>query len=109
VLGKTLGVPLFQEQAMQIAIVAAGFTPARPTAAPRHGHLPKHGGHRFPTAFARACARTATSGFRRALLSPDRGLRRIRFPESHAASFALLVYASAWLKRHHPASSAARC
>jgi error-prone DNA polymerase len=109
VLGKTLGVPLFQEQAMRIAIVAAGFTPSE------------------ADSLRRAMAtfrRVGTIGnFRRKLIEgmAERGYERsfaercfqqiegfgeYGFPESHAASFALLVYVSAWLKRHYPAAFA---
>ena len=110
VLGKTLGVPLFQEQAMKIAIVAAGFTPTEADAL-----------RRAMATFKRA---GLIGGFRRKFVdgmvangyAPDfaeRCFRQIEgfgtygFPESHAASFALLVYVSAWLKCHHPAAFAA--
>ncbi|MBM3519101.1 MAG: DNA polymerase III subunit alpha, partial [Alphaproteobacteria bacterium] len=110
VLGKTLGVPLFQEQAMKIAIVAAGFTPEdadrlrRAMATFRrtgqiHGFRDKFIGgmtaRGYPGDFAARCFRQI-EGF------ADYG-----FPESHAASFALLVYVSAWLKCHYPAAFAA--
>ena len=106
VLGKTLGVPLFQEQAMQIAIIGAGFTPDEADRLRRSlATFKKHGnGQRVPHPVpARACAPTAMT-----TTSPSAAFRQIEgfgsygFPESHAASFALLVYASAWLKRHHP-------
>ena len=83
VLGKTLGVPLFQEQAMQVAIVCAGFTPEEADAAP-----PQHGdvqGHRRGQPFQGQADRRhgrprLRPRFRRAHLRPDRGLRLLRFP-----------------------------
>jgi error-prone DNA polymerase len=111
VLGRTLGVPLFQEQAMQLAIVAAGFTGGeadqlrRAMAAwKRKGDLIYRFGSKliagmiergYPEAFAHRC------------FEQIKGFSEYGFPESHAASFALLVYASCWLKRHHPAQFAA--
>ena len=108
VLAKTLGVPLFQEQAMQIAIVGAGFTPEGPTPAPglatfkKHGNVSEfrerflgHAAQRLCTGFAERCYRLRAGSY--------------GFPESHAASFALLVYASAWLKCHHPGSLPVHC
>jgi len=107
VLGKTLGVPLFQEQAMRIAMVAAGFSAQE------------------ADQFRRAMAAWKRSGgidvFQRKIIdgmlangysaeyadqcfNQLRGFGEYGFPESHAASFALLVYASAWLKRYHPAA-----
>ena len=105
VLGKTLGVPLFQEQAMQIAIVGAGFSPdeadrLRRALATfrRHGNVTElrerflsgMAANGYPAEFAERC------------FAQIEGFGSYGFPESHAASFALLVYASAWLKRHHP-------
>ena len=105
VLGKTLGVPLFQEQAMRIAIVAAGFTPAeadklrRAMATFRRVGTIKYfrdkliegmAGRGYPRDFAERCFRQIE------------GFGEYGFPESHAASFALLVYASAWMKCRYP-------
>ena len=110
VLGKTLGVPLFQEQAMRIAIVAAGFTPSEADGLRRamatfrktgqiHGFRDKMIGgmieRGYEPDFAERCFRQI-EGF------GDYG-----FPESHSASFSLLVYVSAWLKCHYPAVFAA--
>ena len=108
VLGKTLGIPLFQEQAMRLAIVGAGFTPdeadqlRRAMAAwKRKGNQIEQFGTRlidgmisrgYPLEFAQRC------------FEQIKGFSDYGFPESHAASFALLVYVSAWLKRHYPAA-----
>ena len=106
VLGKTLGVPLFQEQAMQIAIVGAGFTPEEADRLRRALATFKKTGtiHTFRERFL---AGMAANGYRRDFaercFSQIEGFGDYGFPESHAASFALLVYASAWLKCHHPA------
>ena len=105
VLGKTLGVPLFQEQAMQIAITGAGFTPEEADGLRRalatfkkHGHVAE-----FRTRFLRGMrANGYDDDFAERCFSQIEGFGSYGFPESHAASFALLVYASAWLKRHHP-------
>ncbi len=109
VLGRTLGVPLFQEQAMRIAIEAARFTPAEANALRRAMATFRHVGtiHRF---FAKMVDGMTARGYARDFA--ERCFRHIEgfgtygFPESHAASFALLVYASAWLKCHHPAAFA---
>jgi error-prone DNA polymerase len=102
VLERTLGVPIFQEQVMQLAIVAAGFTPARPTscAAPWPPGGARAGSGRSRTSSSRACARAATKRSSRGASSQILGFGEYGFPESHAASFALLVYVSAWLKCH---------
>jgi hypothetical protein len=105
VLGKTLGVPLFQEQAMQIAIVGAGFTPEEADRLRRSlATFKKHGSvmrsaQRF---LAGMRANGYDAAFAERCFSQIEGFGSYGFPESHAASFALLVYASAWLKRHHP-------
>src|SRR6056297_2101851 len=106
VLGKTLGVPLFQEQAMQIAIVGAGFTPEEADRLRRAlATFKKHGNvgelrDRFLSGMRR---NGYDADFAERCFSQIEGFGSYGFPESHAASFALLVYASAWLKRHHPA------
>ena len=106
VLKRTLGVPLFQEQAMQIAIVGAGFTPEEADRLRRSlATFKKHGSvsefeHRFMTGMRR---NGYDEDFARRCFSQIEGFGSYGFPESHAASFALLAYASAWLKRHHPA------
>ncbi|MEM7212719.1 MAG: error-prone DNA polymerase, partial [Pseudomonadota bacterium] len=106
VLGKTLGVPLFQEQAMRIAIVAAGFTPdeadrlRRSLATFRKTGTISSFRERF---IGGMLERGYEPDFADRCFSQIEGFGEYGFPESHAASFALLVYASAWLKRHHPA------
>jgi error-prone DNA polymerase len=111
VLGRTLGVPLFQEQAMQLAIVAAGFTPGQAdslrramAAWKRKGDLIyRFGGQLIKGMLARGYPRE----FAERCFEQIKGFSEYGFPESHAASFALLVYVSAWLKRHYPAHFAA--
>ena len=106
VLGKTLGVPLFQEQAMQIAIVGAGFTPEEADRLRRSlATFKKHGSvSEFHARFIRGMlANGHDRDFAERCFSQIEGFGSYGFPESHAASFALLVYASAWLKCHHPA------
>ena len=111
VLGKTLGVPLFQEQAMRLAIVAAGFTPdeadqlRRAMAAwRRKGDRMQEFGHRLITGMT---ARGYPRAFAERCFKQIQGFSEYGFPESHAASFALVVYVSAWLKKYHPAAFAA--
>ena len=107
VLQRTLGVPIFQEQVMQVAIVAAGFTPGeadqlrRAMAAwKRHGGL----GHFERRLLDGMRARGYDEAFAARIFGQIQGFGEYGFPESHAASFALLVYVSAWLKRHEPAA-----
>lgn len=105
VLGKTLGVPLFQEQAMQIAIVAAGFTASEADALRRAlGSFRGPGSvEHFKTRFIEGCLeRGYDLKFAENCFKQLEGFSGYGFPESHAASFALLVYASSWLKCHHP-------
>ena len=105
VLGKTLGVPLFQEQAMQIAIVGAGFTPEEADRLRRSlATFKKHGSvSEFHDRFISGMLeRGHDEDFARRCFAQIEGFGSYGFPESHAASFALLVYASAWIKRHHP-------
>jgi DNA polymerase III alpha subunit len=105
VLSKTLGVPLFQEQAMQIAIVGAGFTPEEADRLRRSlATFKKHGSvSEFHDRFVGGMlARGYDEDFARRCFAQIEGFGSYGFPESHAASFALLVYASAWIKRHHP-------
>jgi DNA polymerase III alpha subunit len=106
VLGKTLGVPLFQEQAMQIAIIGAGFTPEEADRLRRSlATFKKHGNiAEFRTRFLKGMqANGYGDDFAERCFSQIEGFGSYGFPESHAASFAHLVYASAWLKCHHPA------
>ena len=105
VLGKTLGVPLFQEQAMQIAIIGAGFTPDEADRLRRALATFKKLGRvsEFETRFITGMIRNGYDReFAERCFSQIEGFGSYGFPESHAASFALLVYASAWVKNHHP-------
>jgi len=110
VLGKTLGIPLFQEQAMKIAIVGAGFTPSEADSLRRAMATFRRSGeiHRFEARFIDGmAARGYGRDFAERCFRQIEGFADYGFPESHAASFALLVYVSAWLKRHYPAAFAA--
>jgi len=105
-LGRTLGVPVFQEQCMQIAIIAAGFSPdeadglRRAMAAwKRKGGLGKYERRLIDGMTERGYS----LAFAQSVYEQVKGFSSYGFPESHAASFALLVYASGWIKRHHPA------
>lgn len=105
VLGKTLGIPLFQEQAMQIAIVGAGFTPEQADRLRRSlATFKKHGSvSEFQSLFMKGMKKNGyDEDFAARCFSQIEGFGSYGFPESHAASFALLVYASSWLKCHHP-------
>ena len=105
VLAKTLGVPLFQEQAMQIAIIGAGFTPEQADRLRRSlATFKKHGNvSEFETLFMSGMKKNGYDAeFSARCFSQIEGFGSYGFPESHAASFALLVYASAWIKCHHP-------
>ncbi len=109
VLGKTLGVPLFQEQAMKIAIVAAGFSPSQADKLRRAMATFRHTGtiHTFQDKLVEGMvARGYQRDFAERCFKQIEGFGEYGFPESHAASFALLVYVSAWLKRHYPAAFA---
>ncbi len=106
-LSRTLGVPIFQEQVMQLAMLAAGFSAGeadslrRAMAAwKRKGGLEKFHDRLISGMLERGYDRE----FAEALFSQIEGFAEYGFPESHAASFALLAYASAWLKCHHPAA-----
>ena len=109
VLDRTLGVPIFQEQVMQLAVVAAGFTPGeadhlrRSMAAWRR----KGGLEQFERRLVEGMReRGYQEDFARQIFMQIQGFGEYGFPESHAASFALLVYVSAWLKCHEPAAFA---
>ncbi len=105
VLGKTLGVPLFQEQAMKIAIVAAGFTPSEADQLRRAMATFRKNGqiHGFREKMIDGMvARGYEADFAARCFRQIEGFGDYGFPESHAASFALLVYVSAWLKCHYP-------
>uniref|UniRef100_UPI0016400651 error-prone DNA polymerase n=1 Tax=Burkholderia gladioli TaxID=28095 RepID=UPI0016400651 len=105
-LKRTLGVPIFQEQVMQVAMLAAGFSAGeadqlrRAMAAwKRKGGLEPYHERLVDGMLARGYDRD----FAEAIFAQIKGFGDYGFPESHAASFALLVYASAWLRRHEPA------
>lgn len=105
VLGKTLGIPLFQEQAMQIAFVAAGFTPSEADRLRRALGTARGPGtiQKFKDRFIIGCIENGyDEDFACAVFRQLEGFSGYGFPESHAASFALLVYVSSWLKCHHP-------
>jgi error-prone DNA polymerase len=107
VLGRTLGVPLFQEQAMQLAITAAEFTPSEADGLRRAMATFRNLGT-MQTYRVKMVEGMVRRGYRRDFaercFKQIEGFGSYGFPESHAASFAKLVYVSAWLKRHHPAA-----
>jgi error-prone DNA polymerase len=106
VLGKTLGVPLFQEQAMRIAIVAAGFPPDEADRLRRAMATFRRSGtiHTFREKFIQGMVgRGYDAAFAERCFDQIEGFGEYGFPESHAASFALLAYISAWVKCHYPA------
>ena len=110
VLAKTLGVPLFQEQAMKIAIVAAGFTPSEADRLRRAMATFRRVGtiQTFHDKLVRGMvANGYEADFAERCFKQIEGFGEYGFPESHAASFALLVYVSAWLKCHYPDAFAA--
>ncbi|MCZ6766984.1 MAG: OB-fold nucleic acid binding domain-containing protein, partial [bacterium] len=105
VLAKTLGIPLFQEQVMRLAVLAADYTPGeadqlrRDMAAwRRFGRLERH----KERLISRMEAKGITTEFAERVFEQIRGFGDYGFPESHAASFALIAYVSAWLKCHYP-------
>jgi error-prone DNA polymerase len=105
ILGRTLGVPLFQEQAMEIAIVAAGFTPAEADELRRSMATFKAKGKvsQFEKKLVKGMtAKGYTEDFSKRVFRQLEGFGGYGFPESHAASFALLVYVSSWLKCYYP-------
>jgi len=109
-LKKTKGVPLFQEQAMRLAIVAAQFSADEANGLRRAMATFRHVGTigTFQEKFiGRMTARGYDPAFAASCFEQIKGFGSYGFPESHAASFALLVYVSAWIKKHHPAAFAA--
>jgi len=111
VLAKTLGVPLFQEQVMALAIVAAGFTPGEADQLRRAMAAWKRKGNQIQRFGERLISGMVERGYEREFaercFDQIKGFSEYGFPESHAASFAWLVYVSAWLKKHYPAVFAA--
>lgn len=104
VLARTWGVPIFQEQVMQLAVVAADFTPGEADQLRRAMASWKQKGHleRFKDKLRSGMQRKGLGEFAEALCRQIEGFGEYGFPESHAASFALLAYVSAWLKCHEP-------
>jgi error-prone DNA polymerase len=106
VLARTLGVPLFQEQVMKLAIIGADYTPGeadqlrRDMAAwRRSGRIDQH----RERLIGRMISKGIAPEFAERVFEQIRGFGEYGFPESHAASFALIAYATAWLRRHYPA------
>ncbi len=106
---RTLGVPLFQEQVMQLAMVAADYTPGEADELRRNmAAWKRHGGleHHRQRLTSRMLAKGYEPAFIEQIFEQIKGFGSYGFPESHAASFALLTYASSWLKCHEPAAFA---
>ena len=104
-LERTLGVPIFQEQVMQLAILAADFTPGEADQLRRAMAAWKRKGGLGPfreKLIGRMVAKNYELAYAEAIFRQIEGFGEYGFPESHAVSFALLVYVSAWIKRHHP-------
>ncbi|HVJ25485.1 MAG TPA: error-prone DNA polymerase, partial [Burkholderiales bacterium] len=107
VLQRTLGVPIFQEQVMELAMVAAGFTPGEADRLRRSMAAWKRSGglEPFEARLKDGMRRNGYSAeFADAIYRQILGFGEYGFPESHSASFALLVYVSSWIKCHHPAA-----
>src|SRR5712691_9343609 len=107
VLKRTLGVPIFQEQVMQLAVVAAGFTPGKADQLRRSMASWRRNGdiERFREPLINGMLeRRYTREFAERIYSQILGFGEYGFPESHSASFALIAYSSAWIKRYHPAA-----
>ncbi|MBT8062696.1 MAG: error-prone DNA polymerase, partial [Gammaproteobacteria bacterium] len=107
VLERTLGVPIFQEQVMQIAMVAAGFSGSEADILRRSmAAWARRGGleHMHQRLVSGMLERGYDLDFAEQIFNQIKGFGEYGFPESHAASFALLVYVSCWMKRHHPAA-----
>jgi len=103
--GQTLGVPLFQEQAMRVAIECAGFTPTEADQLRRSMATFKHTGgvSAFRDKLVNGMVgKGYDKAFAEKTFSQLEGFGSYGFPESHAASFALIAYASSWMKCHHP-------
>ncbi len=104
-LSRTKGVPIFQEQVMQLAVLAADFTPGEADSLRRGMAAWKRKGGLGPF-HERLVGRMVEKGYERdfaeSIFKQIQGFGEYGFPESHAASFALLVYTSSWIKRHHP-------
>ncbi|RSZ58827.1 error-prone DNA polymerase [Massilia atriviolacea] len=106
-LGRTLGVPIFQEQVMQVAMIAAGFTAGEADQLRRAMAAWKRKGglEKYYDKIVRGMLKNGyTLEFAESIFNQIKGFGEYGFPESHAASFALLAYASSWLKCHEPAA-----
>ena len=106
-LERTLGVPLFQEQVIKLAMVAAGFSPGKADQLRRSMATWKRNGgiERFRKDLIHGMlAHGYKQEFAERIFNQIQGFGEYGFPESHSASFALLAYVSAWLKRHEPAA-----
>ena len=104
-LGRTLGVPIFQEQVMQVAMLCAGFSAGEADSLRRSmAAWKRKGGVQVfhDRIIGGMTARGYTAEFAQTIFAQIEGFGEYGFPESHAASFAVLVYASAWIKCHHP-------
>ena len=104
-LSRTMGVPIFQEQVMQVAMLAAGFTPGEADSLRRAMAAWKRKGgleHYYDRIVTGMLERGYDQAFAESIFAQIKGFGEYGFPESHAASFALLVYASSWLKCHEP-------
>ena len=107
VLARTLGIPIFQEQVMQLAVVAAGFTPGEADQLRRAMAAWRRRGGLGPfeeRLVEGMRVRGYPESFARQVFNQIKGFGEYGFPESHSASFALLVYVSCWLKHHEPAA-----
>jgi error-prone DNA polymerase len=108
VLGKTLGVPLFQEQVMRLAMLAADYTPGEADQLRRDMSSGFYASGKIEPHHARIVERMKAKGiaaeFAERVFSQIRGFAEYGFPESHAASFALIAYVTAWLRCHYPAA-----
>jgi error-prone DNA polymerase len=105
ILGRTLGVPLFQEQAMKIAIVAAGFTPSEADQLRRSMATFKVNGlisHFEDKLINGMTSKGYSKAYAQRVFRQLEGFGSYGFPESHAVSFALLVYVSSWIKHYYP-------
>ncbi|RZO84461.1 MAG: DNA polymerase III subunit alpha [Oceanococcus sp.] len=109
ILGRTYGIPIFQEQVMEVCVVGAGFAPGEADRVRRSMAAWGRSGYgkleRFEAQLKQGFQRNGIStDFAQRIFEQIKGFADYGFPESHAASFAALVYVSAWLKRHHPAA-----
>lgn len=111
ILVKTLGVPIFQEQVMELAVVAAGFTAGEADQLRRAMASWRKNKNLLAAFGSRLINGMLSNGYSKqfalSLFEQIKGFGEYGFPQSHSASFALLVYVSAWLKKHHPAAFAA--